>query len=151
MSGNSLFSAENFIAAIVTLGVVAIAVVVHHEVLDRLYHHLPTLGRQPRRRMFLLVGVILAVHTVEIWLFGGAYLLMLGHGLGTWVGRAPPDVFNLIYFSAAAYTTAGWGDVVVGGPVRLLAGMESLLGLVLITWSASFTFGEMKRTWDDNK
>ncbi|HEX7031341.1 MAG TPA: ion channel [Gammaproteobacteria bacterium] len=149
MNDNGLFSAGNAIVVAVTLVAVTIAVVIHHEALNALYRRLPTLGRRPRRRMFLLSGAILAVHTVEIWLFAAAYWILLAPlELGGWAGKAPPDMFNLIYFSAAAYTTAGWGDVVVEGPVRILAGMESLLGLVLITWSASFTFWELKRSWD---
>ncbi|HEX7046749.1 MAG TPA: ion channel [Gammaproteobacteria bacterium] len=152
MNNNSLFSAENLIVAGITLVVVVVAVLIHHEVLNTLYRRLPTLGRRARRRMFLLTGVILAVHVFEIWLFASAYWLLLGYlDFGTWVGRTSPDIFNFVYFSAAAYTTAGWGDVVVEGPARILAGMESLLGLVLITWSASFTFWELKRSWDDNK
>jgi hypothetical protein len=35
------------------------------------------------------------------------------------------------------------------GAVRFLADVESLLGLVLITWSASFTFIEMQKFWRD--
>jgi hypothetical protein len=31
--------------------------------------------------------------------------------------------------------------------VRILAGMEALVGLVLITWSASFTFLKMQIYW----
>lgn len=152
MNNNNLFSMENLIVAGITLVVVVIAVLIHHEVLNTMYRRLPKLGRRSRRRMFLLIVVILAVHTVEIWLFASAYWILLGPlELGTWAGRMSPDVFNLIYFSAAAYTTAGWGDVAVVGPVRLLAGVESLLGLVLIAWSASFTFWELKRSWDDNK
>jgi len=31
--------------------------------------------------------------------------------------------------------------------MRILAGSQSLLGFVLITWSASFTFLEMQTYW----
>ncbi len=33
------------------------------------------------------------------------------------------------------------------GAIRLLAGTEALTGLVLIAWSASFTYLEMARHW----
>ena len=55
---------------------------------------------------------------------------------------------DYVYFSALTNTTVGFGDFVPSGPVRFLAGMEALTGLVLITWSASFTFLEMQRYWD---
>ena len=49
--------------------------------------------------------------------------------------------------------TLGLGDLSPVGTVRLLAGMESLTGLLLITWSASFTYLEMSRVWacDDSE
>ena len=31
--------------------------------------------------------------------------------------------------------------------MRLISGLESLVGLLLITWSASFTYLEMSRLW----
>ena len=43
--------------------------------------------------------------------------------------------------------TLGLGDLSPVGTVRLLAGTESLTGLLLITWSASFTYLEMSRMW----
>jgi hypothetical protein len=34
------------------------------------------------------------------------------------------------------------------GPIRFLTGMEAVVGLTLITWSASFTFLKMQKYWD---
>jgi hypothetical protein len=39
------------------------------------------------------------------------------------------------------------GEIVPVGPIRFLTGMEAVGGLLLITWSASFTFIEMQRYW----
>ena len=47
------------------------------------------------------------------------------------------------------FSTVGSADVYLVGPVRFLSGTEALAGLVLITWSASFTFLEMQRFWRD--
>jgi hypothetical protein len=49
--------------------------------------------------------------------------------------------------SAMTYTTVGFGDVVPVGAIRFVAGLEALTGLVMITWSASYTFLEMQRDW----
>ena len=46
-----------------------------------------------------------------------------------------------------SYTTVGFGDVTPVGPIRFMAATEALTGLVLITWSASFTYLEMERFW----
>lgn len=35
------------------------------------------------------------------------------------------------------------------GPARLLSGFEAMLGLVLIAWTASFTYFEMERNWSE--
>ncbi len=54
---------------------------------------------------------------------------------------------DYIYFSATVYSTLGFGDLVPTGPVRFMAGAESVTGLLMITWSASFTYLEMVRYW----
>ena len=52
-----------------------------------------------------------------------------------------------MYFSAETCTSLGSGDLTPNGPVRLLAGVEALNGLLLIGWSASFTYISMGRFW----
>ncbi|NIQ12844.1 MAG: two pore domain potassium channel family protein, partial [Candidatus Dadabacteria bacterium] len=48
------------------------------------------------------------------------------------------------------YTSLGMGDIYpLGRPIRFLTGLESLTGLVLITWTASFLFIEMQRFWNN--
>ena len=47
----------------------------------------------------------------------------------------------------AIYTTLGIGDLHPNGVMRLVAGVESLNGLVLIGWSASFTYLTMEEFW----
>ena len=61
------------------------------------------------------------------------------------------SLFDAVYFSATAYTTLGLGDLSPVGAIRMLAGMESVTGLLLITWSASFTYLEMSRLWTDDR
>ena len=58
-----------------------------------------------------------------------------------------PDAFAVK--AKPVYTTLGFGDLVPLGPIRHMTGSESVAGLVLITWSASFTFLEMQRFWKD--
>jgi hypothetical protein len=40
---------------------------------------------------------------------------------------------------------------VAHGYLRYLTGIEALLGLLLITWSASFLFLEMQKYWTSSK
>ena len=52
---------------------------------------------------------------------------------------------DLLDFSLVNYTSLGYDDIVPLGPARVLAGVESFVGLVLIAWTASFTHFEMRR------
>jgi len=74
--------------------------------------------------MLLLVGSvfwILAIVTVSIWLWAAAYYAL---GLFTTVEAA-------VYFSIVAFTTLGFGDVLLSQDWRLLSGMEAINGLVM--------------------
>ncbi len=96
--------------------------------------------------IFAIFGV-LSVHIAEIWIFGFGYtLLLLGPAFGQAHGL-DGGVLDYVYISAMTFTTVGTADAYLSGPIRFLAGTEALTGLVLITWSASFTFLEMERFW----
>ena len=58
-------------------------------------------------------------------------------------------LLDVVYVSATTFTTLGYGDFVPVGHLRFLFGMEALTGLVLVTWSASLTFLEMQRHWQE--
>ena len=139
----------DLVVVLVTAAVVCVCVLLHYEVLNVLSRRLAGLeGRRRRRVLFGIFGV-LSVHVAEIWIFGITYvlLLMLSPAFGAVHGIPALDVLDHIYFSAMTFTTVGFGDVYPSGPLRFLAGTEALTGLVLITWSASFTFLEMARFW----
>jgi len=57
------------------------------------------------------------------------------------------SLLDCIYFSFTVFTTLGFGDIFPEGNLRYLIGIESLTGLVLITWTASFLYYEMQRSW----
>ena len=83
---------------------------------------------------------------VEVVLFavGWYYLLVTDMATLSGVVSRPTDI---LYFSLVTYTSLGYGDIAPLGPARLLAGIESLIGLGLIAWSASFTYLEMQHHW----
>ena len=57
---------------------------------------------------------------------------------------------DYFYLSITTFTTLGIGDVHPRGALRIIAGIQSLNGLVLIGWSASFTYLSMEKFWDEN-
>ncbi len=142
------------IVALVTLLTVGACVALHYEGLSLLSRRHRRRGRE-LLRWHVLTGIfaMLGLHVVEIWIFGLAYTLLTfvpGSGQIESLMHAV-DWLDRIYFSATSFTTLGYGDLVPRGPMRLLAGTEALTGLMLITWSASFTFLQMDRYWrDDN-
>lgn len=132
-----------------TIGVISLIIALHYEVLRNCIRFLPAVTSRRRRRVVFLILVILLTHGVEIWLFGIAYWILLRHDAFGWIdGSSELSVLiDYVYYSSMVYTTVGFGDLVPHGPIRFMSGMEALTGLVMITWSASFTFLEMQRDW----
>lgn len=129
---------------------VAIAVLIHFEVLNALSSLTPKM--LIRHRMRVLIGVFgaLVAHVIEIWVFAFGYYFMVSHtDFGTLTGSFNNGLMDCAYFSFVSFTTLGFGDIVATGDIRFLAGLEALTGLVLITWTASFMFIEMQKQWKD--
>ena len=77
--------------------------------------------------MYVLIFSLVA-HSTEIMLLAMAY---------------KASITDHLFFPYAEFTTADLGDMVPTGPLRLLAGVEALMGFVLITWTASYLYLEI--------
>jgi hypothetical protein len=142
------YTQAHAIVTLVAVCTVAACVLIHYEALSWLSQTLPKLRMRRRPRVLLLIFAILAVHSVEIFLFALGYLLLLADpAFGSLQGLEALTLVNCGYFSAVVFTTLGLGDIVPHGAIRLLTGPQALAGFVLITWSASFTFLEMQSFW----
>jgi hypothetical protein len=138
------------IAMIATAVLIGLSILIHYEILRITSTHLSELPLPPRARIIVVVGAAFVAHTVEVWLYGFAYwLLILRWGLAGFAGQgqAVTSFEDCLYFSVVTYTSLGFGDLYPVSHARLIAGVESLNGLVLIGWSASFTFLAMQRYW----
>lgn len=128
--------------------VVAVCVMLHYEFLHRVTAHIPKMQMNHRSRIVLGVFSALIAHAVEIWVFAIAYYFMhQAEGWGELSGSFNGSLMDCAYFSFTVFSTLGFGDIVPSGDLRYLTGIESLTGLVLITWTASFLFLEMQRFW----
>ena len=76
------------------------------------------------------------------------YWLIAGAEYGAIIGSQSPSFAECIYFSFSNYSSLGYGDLVPSGPLRFMAGMEALTGLVLIGWTASFMYLQMRGIWE---
>ena len=126
--------------------VITLAVLIHYEFLYRITSWLPHMRVRQRFRIVLIVLIALTAHAVEVWLFAVAFFVMHhADGWGHLQGNFGGELLDSVYFS---YTTLGMGDIEPIGNLRYLTGLESLAGLVLITWTASFIYLEMTRYWE---
>ena len=122
--------------------------IIHYEVLRFLNARLTIMSIPHRAKLIVVILTTFIAHAGEIALYGAAlYALVAWYGAGDLVGTAGFSLANCMYFSAESYTSLGFGDLTPDGPVRLLAGVEALNGLLLIGWSASFTYISMERFW----
>ncbi|GAA0847214.1 MAG: potassium transporter Kef [Cupriavidus sp.] len=100
---------------------------------------------------FNIGGVILLIiltHCLEAVVFSVGYWLGTDIlAIGRLTGMREHGALAYLYFSLETFTTQSIGDIVPQGPLRLLASVQPLVGLILIGWSTSFTFLIMRRDW----
>ena len=126
---------------------VVTSILVHYETLRVLSTFVPDLKVAVRIKVLIVVIGCFAAHTIEVWLYAGAFLLILKSGLGSLKGQVDESFADFLYFSATSYSTMGIGDVYPTGALRLISGIEGINGLFLIAWSTSFTYFVMDRLW----
>lgn len=135
----------------VNMLVIGTTVIIHYEFLFRFSTLMPKLKIRHRWRIVLGVFAALSAHAAEVWIFAVSFYYMhRADGWGELRGNFEGSLMDCVYFSFTTYTTLGTGDIEPIGDLRYLTGLESLTGLVLITWTASFLYLEMTRYWDQN-
>ncbi len=124
---------------------ILLVVGLHYEVLTHLSEKHFKRGWPSRLLLPVGVLVVIVTHVVEVWIFALAYMLAFSiGGVGEVAGAYSYTLLDHVYFSFVNYTSLGYGDLIPIGHIRFIAGTESLVGLVLIAWSASFTYLEMQ-------
>lgn len=143
------------LAMTISVVLVLTTILMHYEALRATSLLLPRLtAMPPRTRIIFVIVAVFAAHTTEVYLYTLGYWLLVTYdpiGTGAMVthadGRPSVDLADLVYFSTITFTTIGFGDMVPRGAVRLISGVQGLNGLLLIGWSASFTYLCMERLW----
>jgi len=129
---------------------IGLTTTIHYEALSSLNARLPALRIPPRTKLLVVIFAAFCTHAVEVLLYGLAYYGLDGAGYGGLGGSGGSTLANCMYFSVETYSSLGFGDLVPIGPVRMLAGVEALNGLLLIGWSASYAYIAMERFWTDD-
>ncbi len=84
--------------------------------------------------VFVVLGIV-SIHTVEIWLYAVAFLVI----------GALDEFEAALYFSTVSFSSIGYGDLVLDKSWRLLGAIEGVNGLILIAWSTAFLFSVTTR------
>lgn len=135
-------------ASVVT---VLATVLIHYEALTLISRFLHPRFENPRQQMLVVIIGVFTAHTLEVWLYAFAYYLLdMLTPMADIIDVADNlsgSFLDYLYFSTVSYTSLGLGDLYPVGPIRLMTGIESLNGLLLIGWSASFTYLVMEKRW----
>ncbi|NVD45378.1 ion channel [Qipengyuania atrilutea] len=132
------------------IAVVALCNLVHFYALRRMASHFGDETCDTKRPMLWITGIIFVVHLFEVGLYAGVIWILTVLELGGMGGALADEsrwLLTDLYLSISSYTTLGIGDIVPEGALRLFVGIEALHGLILIAWSASFTYLMMERLW----
>lgn len=95
---------------------------------------------------FRLFGALLStvvflsgLHVIQIVLWALSYQHLVPDTL--------PTFEKAFYFSIVTFTTLGYGDITLGAGVRVLSGIESLSGILLVGWTTAVLFSVVQRAW----
>jgi len=133
-----------FIGLAIGTGMASITVLVHFWglllltwIMNRQGYRLrPHVNHLHRAAVILVVVLgIFALHSVEIWLYAALYLVL----------GEMQHFEEALYFSTAAFTTIGFGDVVMSPRWRIISVIEGANGWILFAWSTAFLIGVTTR------
>lgn len=93
--------------------------------------------------MRILIGtgtILVGLHVAQIILWAVVY-----RGLPT--SADLPTMESAVYFSFVTFTTLGYGDITLDPSWRILSGIESMNGILLVGWSTATFFAAVQRIW----
>ena len=139
------------IATLITAILTMLTILIHYEAISILHRwHGRTLGG-PRVKVVGGVFLLFTAHAIEIWLFAiGLVIAKSLFGLGGIEGKFDGSLRDLLYFSTVTYTTLGYGEIWPTGYLRTICGFESLIGLLMMAWSAAYTVSRLEGIWKGN-
>ena len=130
---NQLILATTMVVAIVVIHLSSLAI------LTRLLRSHSRLMRSVRIMPITLLAVatmgIIAIHTVEIWLYAAAYL-----GLGAF-----HHFEDALYFSTSTHATIGYGALLLPHQWRVFGVIEGPVGVIMLGLSTAYLVSLLAR------
>ena len=139
------------LAAFISVLMVLLSFLIHYEALYWISRCMPRIKLvHGRLRMMIVVMGIFTAHTLEVLAYAICFYILSLSDLGSLEGVVDTSngFLEFLYFSTVTYSSLGLGEIFPTGAFRLLTGVEALNGLVLIGWSASFTYLYMEKFWN---
>lgn len=131
---------------------VCLTTFLHYETMRLISFEAPRIPVPERLKVMVVVLALMLAHCLQILLYGVAiYGLVAWFDLGALHGAGTHLWISSLYFSGETFSSLGFGDLTPTGPIRLIAGIEALNGLLLIGWSASFMYIAMQRFWSPER
>lgn len=139
---------EILIATITSAAMALSTVLLHFEALTLISRHLHRFTHGSRKQVIFVILATLSAHVLEVLLYALAILLIDQFVASTSIhGPFDHSLAGYLYYSLMSYTSLGMGEIYPTGALRLISAFETLNGLLLIGWSASFTYLVMERRW----
>ncbi len=127
---------------------VSATIAIHYEALRQTSLRLGELPIYPRARIIVVIAIAMISHCLHALLYAFAYMALASvGGYGDIGGAGSITMADAFYFSITSYTTLGIGDLYPHGELRIISGIEALNGLVMVGWTASYTYLAMERYW----
>jgi len=137
-----------FIAVSLAVILVLLTFYIHLIAMRGINKIIPHTAISSHNQVLVIVILLFAAHVFEISIYALVFELCIEYlNIGTLEGDIINNFMEYLYYSLVMYTSLGLGDIYPMGHIRFITGIEALNGLMLITWSASFTFLAMKRLW----
>lgn len=136
------------VLVVVVIAIFSLAsILLHYEALRTLSYVLPRLSVRPRQKALFVVCSALIAHLLEVLLFAIAFWCFFQFDTPDSGGGV--SFATSLYISVESYTSLGTASGFPVGLMRLLAGVEAVVGLILIGWTASYTYLVMREFWPE--
>lgn len=135
------------VSVLISLVLIVLAITFHYWALGMLVNMLPE-ECGPNRHFAHAVGVLLlvtSIHLAIILVFASAMWCASQYlDLGSLGSLGPFSFMDYFYHSSVSYSTLGLSEV-PEGHLKIMTALESLTGILLLTWSATFYYSVMGR------
>ena len=120
-----------------SLVVIILSILLHSKVIRYLKKQYQ--NNQSAQTYITVTTILLASHVLQVIFFALLYYYaaLLNPIVGSFKGTNAFQFLDVFYYSFNCYTTLGMGDIYATGSIRITAVLESLIGLIMIAWSAT--------------